>query len=736
MRLRWGIALGLWLACACALAGVPERPRFRIAGPAQGLPSTGIRALARDRDGYVWIGTADGLARYDGVEVRVWRHDPADPDGLPGNNVQALLVDAGNRLWVSVEGAGLSILDPARLHFDPLRRASEPALASDDVWALAEAADGIWFGTYDGGLYRRGADGRVRAFRSARDGLPSDTILALATEADGTLWVGTDRGLARRAGDRFEPVALPGADAAPIVYSLTVQPDGLWVGSSRGVWRRAGGRWRQPAWSTMFERPNALVALATDRRGERWIGSQRGLWRQQGDAPPVPVRTGGPAVPRAIGALALQPDGALWVPIAGLGLGYLRADWRRAARFAGPEDGLLGGMYPALAPAAAGGFWLAGYNGRIERLRPDGEVEQFDPDTVARLATVKPQALLEDRDGRLWVGHPLGLLRLGTDGAIDEWRADDPRDPAPRGQVHQLRLDRAGRLWLAAPGAGVQQRDPATGRVLLDLTAAGSGLGAADIEALELSPDDVPWVAGDAGVWVLDRAARRFRTVPSMRGGRVYALAFDGADALWLQRQSGLERHERRDGHWRQVARVGSAQGLPAVGATGLRVDAAHRVWLATPRGLLRWDPRRRLLVRFGGAGVDGQEYLDRAIAMDAAGILAAGSADGGVILLDTAAADPPAVRPALRLDRVSVRREGAWRDLPPVAANALRVPDREFRVGMRLLAYDDPAANAYWSRLDGFDAGWVALGSSGDRVFTGLAPGRYVLRTRARDAA
>ncbi|MGE4367091.1 two-component regulator propeller domain-containing protein, partial [Thermomonas sp.] len=75
MRRRLALLL-LWLACACVWAAAPERPRFRIVGPAQGLPSTEIKALARDADGYLWIGTADGLARHDGVGMRVWRHDP------------------------------------------------------------------------------------------------------------------------------------------------------------------------------------------------------------------------------------------------------------------------------------------------------------------------------------------------------------------------------------------------------------------------------------------------------------------------------------------------------------------------------------------------------------------------------------------------------------------------------------------------------------------------------------
>ncbi|HQQ59461.1 MAG TPA: two-component regulator propeller domain-containing protein, partial [Thermomonas sp.] len=134
MRRQVACVLLLLLACACVCAAVPERPRFRIIGSSQGLPSTDIKALVRDQDGYLWIGTADGLARHDGVGMRVWRHDPDAQQGLPGNNVQALLVDARDRIWVAVEGEGVSVLDASRQHFSRDRKSNNTAIESDDMW--------------------------------------------------------------------------------------------------------------------------------------------------------------------------------------------------------------------------------------------------------------------------------------------------------------------------------------------------------------------------------------------------------------------------------------------------------------------------------------------------------------------------------------------------------------------------------------------------------------------------
>ncbi|MDI1251869.1 hybrid sensor histidine kinase/response regulator [Thermomonas sp.] len=734
--------LVFWLLCANALAAVPERPHFRIIGPAQGLPSTEIRVLARDHDGYLWIATADGLARYDGVGMRVWRYDPADPDGLPGNNIQTLMIDADDRIWVAVEGAGISVLDAQRHAFVHYNRSTHPQIGSDDTWSFAHQGKTVWFGTYDGGLYRLQPDGDISEFRhvpDAADGLPSDTIVALALDAEGTLWIGTDKGLAVLQDGKIHAVRLPGADGPPLVYSLSVTSDGLWVGTSKGVWRHdAAGVWLKPVWSSMFERPNAVKSIARDHDGSYWIGSQRGLWRQQYGEPPVPQRGVGLDSLRAGDALLLQPDGALWIPLPGLGLGYLESEWRQTAEYSGVENGLQGAICRALAPARADGFWLGGLNGALERLTRSGSIVQADGDILGRLQNLKLLAVAEDSPGNIWLGSRLGLIRVGVGGVIDEWRANDPQDPTPDAQIDTLQLAGDGTLWLSAPGGGVQQRDTATGKILLDIPAGDmGGLGNADLEALIISPDDEPWVAGAEGVARLDRVHRRFVVLPELGGGRVYALAFDGRDVLWLQRLPGLEQYRLANGHWSLETRVGESEGMPSVGAAGIRVDAHHRVWVSTSRGLFRWDPVRRNLRRQGMQdSTSSQEYLDRALAMSNDGVLAAATADGGLVLVDTNAADPASNIPTLRFDRFSVRRNGQWHDLPISDPLQLLRGDREFRLRARLLAFDDPLGSRYWARLDGFDHDWVALDSDGERVFTDLAPGTWTLHMRAQDAS
>ena len=115
MDLRTLIAGVVGLLASVVALAAPEPPAFRQLGVAEGLPSSRLTGLAQDRDGYLWIGTRDGLARFDGVGYQVHRQAPGVPGSLPGNFVQTVFVDSGNRVWVGIEGHGFCVLGAAML---------------------------------------------------------------------------------------------------------------------------------------------------------------------------------------------------------------------------------------------------------------------------------------------------------------------------------------------------------------------------------------------------------------------------------------------------------------------------------------------------------------------------------------------------------------------------------------------------------------------------------------------
>src|SRR5690606_3860565 len=192
-------ALWWWLvACAQAVAAPPAAPP-QLPMPRQisvydGLPSNRINALAEDRQGYLWIATRDGLARYDGVGYRVWRVG----DGLNDNHVWTVFVDESDRVWVGTQNGGLAMLDAQRRGFVHFDRGTHAQIGSNDVWSVAQTPDGaIWFGTADGGLHRIDGDGTIRRFMPEAGNprsLPSPAVTWLRVDRRGRLWVGTYQG--------------------------------------------------------------------------------------------------------------------------------------------------------------------------------------------------------------------------------------------------------------------------------------------------------------------------------------------------------------------------------------------------------------------------------------------------------------------------------------------------------------------------------------------------------------
>ncbi|MDO5611070.1 MAG: ATP-binding protein [Pseudomonadota bacterium] len=728
--------------------GVPEIPQLRVLGPRDGLPSTTVNVIDVDADGFVWAGTTDGLARYDGYGFRVWRHDPSDPNSLPGNIVQAVHVDQRDRVWVATEFSGIGMLDAHRDRMFKLRRETHPALGSNDVFAFASEGDTLWIGTATSGVYRvevKGDDAADWVIERLPD-LPSMTVLSLARDTAGRLWIGTATGLSMWDGKQMQADALALPAPVGMVFSVLVDGDRVWIGSGTGVYRReADGHWGALPWSPMFERPNAVVAMVKGSEGGNavWIGSQRRLWRASNDHDiPLPLAQTPGVLPRLVAGLRMQADGGLWVSVPGSGIGYLRPDWRSIAEITRSLDGggLAGQVYRAVAPARDGGVWVASTEGHIERIDASGVVERLSGELSKAIQGTRTLGLLEDSLGQLWLGQGnRGLARISVDGRLDRWLLDTPDDASlSAGLIDHVVAGRAGTLWLSVQGKGLQQRELASGRVIRNLAVdADNGLGDGDSEALMLGPDGRLWVAASFGLGWLDEAAGKMVVPPGLAGDRVFGFDFDGADTLWLHRLNGLEQFRRKDGRWTRVATVPAGRDLPAVESGALRVDQARRVWLSTQRGLFRWDPVQGHLRTYGLAnGLTSQEFIDRAMTLTDQGMLAVASAAGSIVLVDTRYPDPAARKVKLRIDGIDVRQNGRWLTRSATDGLVFGPDDREIRLGGHLLAFDDPTGTRYWSLLEGFDRDWVDQGAEGNRIFTGLMPGKYRLRMRATDAA
>ncbi|HEY3520028.1 MAG TPA: ATP-binding protein [Rhodanobacteraceae bacterium] len=732
------------LLLAAALAGVPSvssaavappfAPTFRHYGVLDGLPSDATYTVVQDHSGYVWIGTRDGLARFDGNGFRIFRHDAHDPDSIAANDVSALLVDAQGRVWAGGEGNGLNLYRGDGGGFSHWRHDPEDSrsLAGNDVMAMAQDSDGaIWVGVYAGGVNHLLADGHsfghVRHRKDDPDGLLSDNVTALAAGTNGALWIGTDAGLQRR--DRrghLTGIVLPADSTAVSVWQLNRYGDGVDAATDAGVFHvDANGRARRIG--------AAAVAYASlrDAHGGLWIARRDGVdfCAADGSARHYAPHAGVPGSLPGVLSLGMLADheGGTWLAMLDGGLAYLPPQWSTfdAWRHDPSDSGSLDDdRVRALAIAPDGAIWVAGNNGMLDRVDSrNGSVRHFSGEIALQKSPL--DAVAVDMHGRLWIGHRYGL-RLDDRGKLH----DLPVSTRGTHAVHLVAAARDGTIYFSVIGNGVASVNPDT-LAVTPLQPPMPGSAAQQVQELREGADRTIWSASLAGLSRLEPGSERFRFVPGVTRGPVEAFAFAPDGSLWVARNDSLQHYRLSAARARLLESVDSAHGWPAVEVGGLTIDSHGRVFATTLRGLVAYDPASQRVHTYDAAdGMGNPEFMPHSLRTEN-GVLYAGSL-GGVIGIRAAALHASTMPPQLAPVTLSVRRDGHMSQLDPRRPISLHWNDSELTVTAHALSFVDPQRNRYRFLLGGFDPDWVDTGTRDTREFSSLGAGNYRLQVRA----
>lgn len=731
---RSGAVLATLLGWGCWAAA--ESPVFQHFGLADGLPSERVFALDQDAQGDIWMATADGLARFDGLDWQVFQHRPGDPQSLPANMLQAVHVDAEGRVWIGTEGAGLAYLD--RDHGAFRRWPGATALEQGDVWAIhSDAAGALWIGGFNLGVYRIDLNGEGAQHWRAGDGagLDGDTLLRVAEHA-GEIWIGTDQGLQVWRGQRFERIA--SADAAfgrSVVLDiqsdegelLVATPAGLFVGGEAGFEQRDATP-PQPVFAVLRE------AADGSADAEIWLGRRHGLQRLSELAKDpegnLPARFG--AGGSTVVDMLRDHEGGIWFASLGGGVRRLPAQWRRFRSWVVGPEGLSSRAPTASAFGTEQGLWVGGGDGRVDRIEiASGAVRALiepDPSWPDRVIG----GLVSAQDGALWIGHRRGYLRWHAGQGLRHYPAGDQADSPWPGPTGQMLEDGAGGFWRLVAGQGVEHVGAAGD--ILARWGADQGLQPADVEQMLRDAEGRMWLAGAFGLAELrgDGRMRPF-ALPSSVPVRLWGAA-RGADGTWFaSTQRGvfaLAPSASRD----LPATVVMGPLLSGPELSGLALDSGGQLWAASLRGLWRIDPVQGRVLRFGlDEGLPGQEFSTWPMSVSPTGQLAAVLPDAVVlieprrVLPSTRVAEPRAM--PIVLSRGEHNLSFDWPGPVP-----LDHADREIRLQQRLVSFAHRRDWRFEFRLEGFDADWVAADQHGVRVLSALPPGGYRLQARAQD--
>ena len=729
--------LGLVLGPVLAFEALAQTvgPVFRRIDVMDGLPANATSALALDQEGYLWIGTRDGLARYDGIGYRTYRYVPGDEGSLQGNYVFALWVDSKNRVWVGTEGKGLSMLDTDRRAFRHYRPDTHPLITNGDVMAVIEDRRGnIWFGTYGGGLYRIDKQGGLTRFlpKPGNDhSLPSANVLSLVVDAGGSLWVGTDNGLASWGTQGFERIS-PTLLSGSIVYSMYSEEDGsLWIGTTQGLDRRFNdGRIERSVWKDVLG-PAVVMSMLRDRQGMRWLMTNKGVLLETKRGLELMK---GNTVPGMTLAAQQDDEGGIWFATLSDGLRRLPPGWRNFSLTQDLGPTRSGQRRLAFASRRRGGFWVGMTWGGIEywdaargkvEVRLAGDQSRFPGEAFA---------VVERRDGSVWSSGRDVLQRYDpASGQVRRWYSRAKGGELIVGGLDQMVETENGLLWISAYGSGLQALD-ADGAIRHVVEPGdGHGLDMGSPEQIAVGPDRALWLANQHGLYRWHPGVEQFEPIPGSPKDRIFGFQFVAPDTLWLHRMGRLEAYRWRDGRLQLYRSFGAKQAVPAVESGGLVVDGRGRLCLPTTRGLLRYDPKKERARMFGVSdGLPSQE-LELLFPPWTLKEHVFASSAAGMVMFEPDRIGEQEKPSRLVLDSLSLRRGDARIELPIDTGRIDWLPgDRDLAVSARLLAYTNPGAHRYRFWLHGYDTGWVETGAQGERVFSSLEPGGYRLEVSA----
>jgi PAS domain S-box-containing protein len=530
----------------------------------QGLPQNSVRSIAQTPDGYLWLATEQGIARFDGQRFTVF--DQKNTPSLLVNEITSLVVDAQGTLWIGTHGGGLSRY--AQHHFSAF--GARDGLAAKSILCLySDKAGVLWIGTDGGGLYS--FEGKRFTAYTTASGLPDNSVFSIAEDAERNLWVGTRKGL--RVWNRKQWGLSPSyqALAASDVRALHVDTAGsLWVGTDAdGLYRLKSGT-SQHFTSKNGLSANSVWSLLEDSAHALWIGTSTAGVSRFYDGKFSSFRD---ANTKIIWALFEDREGSLWIGARGGGLSRFK---NTSFTTFSQAEGLSDNVVLPIMQDHQGVLWVGTQEGlnaiKGNRTKTYSKRDGLPDPMVMTVA--------EDRSKRIWVGTRQGLVRLEHGSFVrvagslkeavvctlidhkgDLWVGSrsglthffDSRHSIKftteaglsSNNVLSLSEDEAGKLWVGTDNG----LNSLTGN---RFTTVGGELQSAVINALFAEKNGPLWIGTNgAGLFRLDQFGSkrpvRFTVNEGLVDNAIFAIIGDQLGNLWLTSNKGVYSVQTKD---------------------------------------------------------------------------------------------------------------------------------------------------------------------------------------------
>lgn len=720
-----------------------------------GLPNNQIQCIYQDSKGWMWIGTSQGLSRFDGYSFVNFLPNPADSNSLRGNLVRVITEDKHGNLLVGTENGGLNVFDRRKERFShPLSRYSEFRIREVSVNAIEFDNNGNTLIGTDFNLFVIDSLGNIEALKPRHTaGIPNlegNFIRNLQFDKDGNLWIGTNNGVFKYlpSSNLLEKFDLPFEDLSNReIWEIFLDDEGyIWIGTySDGAFlvHPETGRAEKIVLTPVVERSETVRSISRGIFGEYWIGTRGGLYVYSKSLGVTGFYRHDERNPRSLSnnsVLSIFNDktGETWIGTRG-GLNLLAKSKQVFHNFTA-----LPGDNRYLNSNTVWTFWLD-RKGKIWIGTEDGGINIFDPETETYSYLVNDEknnntisqncikAFQEDNHGNLWVGTYLGgidIIDLGS-GRISHFTHNpDIKGTLSDNRVWDILKDKNGTLWIATSG-GVDIYDEKRGSFRHVPQINGN--------------DQVSWMNEDSNgnIWfgalneiiiynpkenIIKRHAEHSRSMFEDSKNRVWITTSDRGIALYSIGTGAIKYYVETDG-------------LANNQALCILEDNENNLWISTSNGLSRFNPRDEIFYNFSARdGLGNNQFCYGAALKLPSGEMLFGTVSG-FNRFNPAEIQPPdqnvpLVFTDLRIFNKSVpvgtdKKSVLMQSISETSHLVLRFDQNVFTLEFAALNYVNSNNNLYTYKLEGFNTDWIEPSKTRTATYTNLNPGDYTLRIK-----
>lgn len=753
--------------------------RFDNIGSVQGLSNQTVKVVLQDNDGFIWVGTLDGLYRYDGYEFKAFKHDSDNQHSLPGNVIETLLLDGEGRLWIGTEFAGLALYNRqtetfTRFKHDPKNPHSLP---SDSIFSLFEDDQGqLWIGSQNGLSHLDIQSGHFNHHQlKLENGNSLSKITTIGQDSKGYIWVGTvDAGLKRldknngtvKLYQQTENIA--GSISHNKIHTLHRDSNGsLWVGTQGGGLNRydidtdSFEHFRHDPLDNDSLSSDHVYAIFSDNKGTLWIGTRFGglnrfdpkrqLFSRYQHRPQDQFSLGD----NDVFSISQDHNGLIWLGLFGSGLAKFDP---QSARFGmvkyDPEisGSLTDGYIRAIFQDHNDTLWVGTESGLNRYNAQTGQFQHFqhEPDLPGSISDNSVLAITEDNEGALWIGTLNGGLNRYNpqDSTFTHYTyaADKPNSLSDN-TVKALTLAPDGTLWIGTNRGFNRYNSQSDDFTRFAQPGDQQNNGSLNnINTLLAATDGSIWLGTHGGgISRFDPSTNSYTrylhhpAIPnSLSNNTVFSIYQSAQGNFWFGTLQGLSLLDVKS---QTFARYGRKQGLHKDKVHGVIGDENGYLWIGEG-GISRFDISQQTFKNHVGAQAqcgqtnqggyfrsrDGQLFFaseNRFCAFYPEQVLKP-SEPPKLVLLDFKLQNKSV---PVSLDRSTVLTQV----LNHTESITLTHEDKLLSFEFAALHYADPKKNQYQYLLEGFDNQWLETGYDNRRAtYSNLSPGKYLFKLKA----